>query len=167
MSSKISALPAATSVGLADLLTILQGGANKKTTKVAMFLAASGENLFIQGPVAGTVGVDSSGNVVCDTTAGFTAGFTTGGTHGLTIDASGNILIHGGPALGLTCESSGSQMKIVSGGAITISSFGGAGTTVEFQAPHSSYWSGSPSDLQTAIDRIAKVVSANGVTPIP
>jgi len=61
---KISAMTAATQMALADVVPIVQGGANKKCAKQQLFEAAPSESLLMKWASGGNCGIaDNSGGL--------------------------------------------------------------------------------------------------------
>jgi hypothetical protein len=166
MSSKISALASATATNNADLLTSVQAGVNKKLTRAVLLTAATGEVLALTGN-GGTVSIGGSGSVSINIPSGVNLIFTSGSTSLNVSDSFGSLYMAGPTGHDWLMYNNGATITIDSVGNITLVPAGGHNTTVNAGTPHPAYWSGSPATLNDAIDRIAKVVSVNGVTPIP
>ena len=120
--SKISELTSATSLGVSDLLYVVQSGTSKKITAATLFANASNPTL------KGNVALDSSVQSII--ASGTTVDLTKPVSH-LTADASGGSIV--------IPEGSTNQIKIIAmiattGGAYTLSTNTAGSATITFNS---------------------------------
>lgn len=94
--TKISAMTSATTVANADVVPIVQGGANKKATKAKLLTADSGEAITLAGNASAVVTINASGEPTIQAASGQVL-WLKGNTAFLVIDDSG--------AIGMSCAS--------------------------------------------------------------
>jgi len=177
---KISAMTAASQMANADVMPIVQGGANLKATKLQLLTGASGEDLtltahasqsiVLQGPASDPVfALPPSAPAHLHTNNGFFFG-NAAESAGLYYDGSSDmgfvtpngpwtISITGGTSISFVCDTN----------AGTIYAGASHGFNCDLSGLTSGNWATSPPpDLVTFINRIAtKVKALNGGTPIP
>jgi hypothetical protein len=164
---KISAMTAATTVHNADLLPIVQSGANKKATRDLLLAAPAGENLLMQSNTA-YIEIFDSGFIFIQVAATKNFRVQDNAHVYIEVDSSGQVTIKNGPAGGLLrISNNGANVDLDVSGNIVLTPQSGQTLQASYKPANAGDWSGSPSDLAIAIDRIARVVSNSGATPIP
>jgi hypothetical protein len=137
--AKISAWAAAASFSASDKLAGLVGGADKTVTRGKLLTALTGEFLDVLG-AASYLSLTPGGDVKL-------VGQTT--------------------AIMQLLSFSGAEFRITSAGEIQLNPASGQVVKYAYTPGNAGDWSGSPTDLAIAVDRIAAVVSGGGATPIP
>ena len=147
MSSKISALSYGPSHVTPGYFVVADASANYRVTQADILTAPSGTQLTI---ISGTsvVGVDNAGTATLQVPSGKTITMWQAGSMWFQLDASSNWTVN--PA---------GNVSITPTGTVTIGGWSGT----------AGYWggAGTPTDVWSAVDRIAAVVSGGGATPIP
>jgi hypothetical protein len=226
-SEKISDMPAATQLNDADLIPIVQGGANLSVTRPIFNIAPSGESLTfsaggsgmvmdsggfvstslasttsftVKGPSGTLTSVKTSGDCAYSAALGFNAvlgdithaglrcfqpnvgGFgsavlevETGGTmffiYGSTnilrITATGVVTFRGVTGSTLAFQQNSGQLLMDAVGHVSISDGLGTSVNVGYKAANPGDWIGLPTDLGTAVDRLARALVTRTGPPIP
>jgi hypothetical protein len=180
--TKISALPAAGALAGTELLVAVQGGADVQTTTQDVANLGAGTWVTVNTPIGGACTIN------CTSTASMGLVVSDNGQGLWNFQQGSSIQMFSGPTLCFQMTTPlGNVIEIISngqtwtmqtsgGGSIVLNDFGNtlvesgfAATNRQFIAPNPGYWGGPgvPLDLESAIDRIAAVVSAGGGTPIP
>ena len=184
---KISAMPAATSVGNADLLPIVQGGVNKRATKILFLTQSTGEPIGLVGPGVAIIRIDSAGGLQLTAEAGQPVQILVG-TSGLYLSPSGDSVLQASLAHRLVLSSySGLASVVATGTEDLILSCLGGGTlefnhnaaivmnpnvgsviNIAYQDGTVGAWAvGPPSTIREAVDRLATAVAGLLGVPIP
>lgn len=167
MSAKISALPSATEMANAEVLTIVQAAVNKKITKQAFLTAATGEPIALGGVVA-TIEIDASDNIQITVGFGQTLHISDlAGTNFVIIDAFGNVLVSAAPGTAVTTGFPGVSQVVVSETGLSVEAPTGSSADVTYHVGAAGNWAGSPTNMATALDRIAAAVAGLLGTAIP
>jgi hypothetical protein len=159
VSSKISALPVATSMAPSDLLTIVQGGVNKSIDRPAMLADVSGFGITIADAAGAIVQVSGTGQVVIHSDASQPIQMTTGAGNEIQMDdftGYSNFVAVGGWNIS---SFTGSTVSIDGSGVIALETFDGSSVIIAYTPSASGSWSGDPFALATAVDRIAAAVA--------
>lgn len=167
MSSKISALPAATTFGSSDVLDTLVAGLNSQCIR-DVFLTALGLDTVALIGGSSTILVTSAGDVRIHGTPATAMDFTQSTGVGIFISTAGlttvgtaigqNLLLQGGASQSITLDTIGG---------IAVTTSGASSVVCTYVAANPGDWVVAPLDFASAIDRIARVVSGGGATPIP
>lgn len=164
--SKFSAFPVAASFAAADVLAGLVGGADKQIPRAVFFTAPPATALqIVQGTSA--VGLDAAGNVVINVPILKTTTISLAGVPIITISSAGFVTIQAFPGSGVNVQAGGAVFSVTIAGAINVAPAGGQVVTIGYTPAFPGDWVVPPTDLLVAVDRIARVVSAFGATPIP
>jgi len=177
---KISALPAATlPLAGTELFVCVQGGVTVQSA-IADIGGGAGTGPTWTTPAAGSLRwqnvattsyftLTDGGSLDWTMEQSLSWGFAPGGTLAWSLATAGStvtISVNTGGVF-IIGSTSGGQINITNvGSVLTIN--GWTAITVQYVAGAPGNWAGSaPTDLGTAIDRIANVVSAGGGSPIP
>jgi hypothetical protein len=169
MSSKISALPAATFMANIDLLTIVQTGVNYKITRDLVLLGTGIDDMFLAVANGAGVYVDGVGEVALTVLAGhaFTIGDTAAATY-FEVSIHGAVTIEAlaGQTIDISCN--GCQIALLAAGGINIFPNAGQHVVIGYEVVTSGVWAtSSPADFETAIARLAVAVRGLLGVPIP
>lgn len=166
MSSKISALPAATQVNNADLVTIVQGGVNKKCVRSQMFAFPAGESFGCTANGAG-ITLDASGNCFIGVPLGQSIFINQLTGSGFVVQTTGEIDMVGTAGQPLNIVIGTSSISIDAGGHITIAEMTTFTPTISYDDQGAGSFSPSPPSVFDAIQRMAAVVATLNGAPIP
>lgn len=179
MSTRISEMAVATEMANTAILPIVAASANFSVSKELLLTGAAGENVELAASAgqqasllcdSGNAGVvvDDGGTAALSGNNGCSLSNPVAGAS-VDIDAGGNIAIDVGTGSQVNIGSSVSAINLVIDTNFETLLFqGSGGCTLSYLAGFPGDWSGSPPpDMQTAIDRIARVVSVGGTVPIP
>lgn len=180
---KISQMSPAAVVFDADLLAIVQGGANFNCTRGQILVAGTGEDISLSSANA-AISVEDVGQVDVLVKVGQPLNLGDSGANQIAQDGSGNTSIIAATSIELRTSLPPAQVNLdnvngilfaCAGGTIQLTNTGQVvlqsvtvPTLVSYPPIAPSFWAGSPPIwLNDAIDRIAAVVSAGGSVPIP
>ena len=169
MSSKISALSAATGVAGLDNFTLVQGGVNKKVARDVILQAVDTEDVALTGFFGNDIRCGSVGNVVVTffESATFEVQDTSGRTF-IATDVFNNLDIGSGFTANLTLTGGLATITMHNIGGIDIASGDGTSVNITFLDPTPGNWAvAPPNDLAQAVIRIANAVVVLLGTPIP
>jgi hypothetical protein len=166
MSKKISELAAATSIANADLLTAVQGGVNKRLTRAELFLGGATEAVTLSFNGASLM-FSAGGQAILQGSAGNICQIAGFGGGAVWVDGAGGIRASalGGADMILQANSGSFQIDVA--GNITV---GGPGAVfVGYVDGSGGSWggAGAPTNLGTAVDRLAVAVAGLLGGPIP
>lgn len=164
--TKISALPAATTVSNADDTVIVQAGVNKKAARTLLLTAAVGETIGLVGPGGDLIECQGAGGIAIQCLIGESIILGDGSTAFLNCFA-GQIQMQTTLGQPYAVTVNGASIVIDATGAIQITPLPGTVLTLHYTPLTPGDWSGSPTSVWEALDRIAAVVSTGGATPIP
>jgi hypothetical protein len=153
-SEKISAMPSATEVGNTDVVPVVQSGANKKSTRLLLLTAGSGEEIALNAAAGQFAGIQAGSFSIMLRDDGF-LNIIIGGAN-IQCDGSGNLTIRG-TAVTLNATS----------GAFIIEQGTGQNISVQFNTANPGNWTSAPNDLASAVDRIAAALVSFTGSPIP
>ncbi len=172
---RISAMPAATEVLQVDVVPIVQGGVNKKTSKQILLEAATGEEVAFRGLGVSFVGIDNTGRAVALADAGKTATLQVPSGGQMGVDAAGgcfgtatigqNIYFTADGTNILLCYNDGSLQFGPFGTPIFLVTPGSQKLVYSPGAPGN--WTGGVNDLFLAMDRVAAALTGLLLGPIP
>jgi hypothetical protein len=161
-----SAFPSATHISNTDTCAVVQGGVNKKCPRSMLLISATGEDLTLRSQL-GTLTVADLGSIIAVCGPGQAVTLTGGLSAGqISVFDDGHIAIIGGTGQQVGISSNGGFVNIDGAGALHLHSANGV-PLLDFTPAHPGDWTGGVADLVSAINRIARVVSNNGATPIP
>lgn len=161
-----SLLPSVTHATSSDICSVVQGGVNVQLTHEAFLRAESGFGCFINAQGSAIVGCWPNGQAVVQSDAGQTAVIGDGLNNVICNPASGIHLINALGTIDLGDNTGGCKLTIAHGTVDIFLPVAGV-MTCTFHPAHPGDWAGGVADLVAAINRIARVVSNNGATPIP
>jgi len=176
--TKISGLPAATSIGNADVIPCVNGAATKKVTKQLFLTALGGEDITIKSSSAKKVRLDTDSgtanlevwdsNVLTVNAGTMTMGGNTATQLGWLISGAGFFKAGAGSDLTLWGDAGSSQLFLssVGGGPSILTS--NQGLMIQYSTAVGASWSGAPpADVWSALDRIAVLLAVlnGGVGP--
>lgn len=153
---KISAMTTASQVANADIVPIVQGAANKKATRTVLLTGAAGEDIVIQGSTGQSVKLLSAdgqtevwirddGFIYLRNLNTFLQILGNGDTD---FDSGGRLNLHANGTMAISCNS--------------------GNPNVLYNPGNPTDWSGSPpTDVATALDRIASALVTVLGGPIP
>lgn len=167
MSSKISALSASGPMAIADVTVIVQSGGNKKVSKVNLLTAKTGESFQITGATGASLTLGSGGNHAFTMIPAEQLLITDGVTQFVHIGLAGTVDIVTAPGSPFSITCSGGQVSIDGIGGIALQPAIGQVLHLAYTPLTPGDWSGNPTSIWEAIDRIAAVVSLSGASPIP
>jgi len=177
---KISAMPAATQIANADIMPIVQGGANKKCTRQLMLTAAVGEDITILGASGQVINIfsdsgattlvldDGGGCVWTSDSMQFLSGG--GGSSSFDMLATGDIAFvsPAGTEIKLDANAGGAVLILAPNVGGPSSLIDANGVVVSYLVAVSGDWNGAaPTDLAAAVDRCAALLKVlnGGVGP--
>ena len=166
MSSKVSALSAATTFSATDVTYTPQGSPGKKVTRDVFLTANSGEAVnFFSGGLA--FGYDASGNGQINIAGSKQFNLFYNFASCLSFDGSGNLVAHGAAGATTTISGNGSSLVIDGSGNFTVSLAGGAVLALPYVAANPANWAGGvpATDQWAANDRFAAALTAAGFAP--
>lgn len=166
MSSKISALPSATAFASTDVVAGLQAGANVQCTRAVFLTASPAETVQLNGG-GSQVSVDSTGYVLCRAVGASVVQLQAGATNVVTITGVGGLGIATAAGATVVIQANAGSVQIDAAGNVAIVAPFGSAVTCTYTPATPGDWVVPPTDLLAAVDRIARVVSAFGVVPIP
>lgn len=165
MPAPLSSLTASANCTNADLFYVVQGGTSFKTDRTKM-LTVAGVDTFGFSGTGFFLGVNGSGDVAAIVPAGQSFTLGVGGITHLGVDPSGNSDMRVPVGAHWSAQANGAQLTMDASGNVIISCPGGAAVTILGFAGSSSDWSGDPTDVWSAIYRIAAAVASGTSGPI-
>jgi hypothetical protein len=164
--AKLSTYPVATTVGNADNAFGLQGGADVQMPRALLLTAVAGQPIALVGNGASAT-LDGVGNLTVDVPAGKALNLSVNGVSLVLLSGAGGVQIQPVAGQGLVLNCNGAVAQIDAAGNIGLAPAGGSTLFAGYTPQSAGDWVVAPTDLLVAVDRIARVVSAFGVTPIP
>lgn len=167
-SESIITMTPATSVANADLLPISQGGANLSATRAQMLRSTPGEDIEIISANA-FVSVEDSGSILVSFGSGQQVEVRSSSTLAILLHVGQTFCQMTAPTAGFVALSSfGGQVEVNAVGHVICIDNSGASVFSTYISPSPSIWAGSaPSDMASAINRIAAAVRGLLGIPIP
>ncbi len=163
---KLSAMPTVPNCTNADLFYVVQAGVSNAVTHANMLTTPAGvANRFIQGANRG--GYSPAGDFEVLVSAGSAFYVTVGGAVVIQCGVFGNIDIISPTGGYVNIQTGTAAVNITFVGAISIQPAAGQVVTIGYLPANPGDWVVPPTDVLVAIDRLARVVSNFGVTPIP
>lgn len=169
MSSKISALPAVTSLASGDVLTCLAGGLNSKMTRDAMLSADTSPGIYFAGSSGGEISLGSDGEVSIISAGGHPLSLETGAGNIIDMDDTGGIqMVAGVGVFSLQSSVGGTTIVLDQSDQLTITCSSAAPIFITYHDSTTTVWASSkPPDILTAIVRIANAVRTLRGSAIP
>jgi hypothetical protein len=148
---KISALPAASGVGNADLLAIVQAGSTLKATRAQLLAALAGQPITLQASF------------------GEPARLLGDGLSEISVDGGGFITIVCDPAATMTLRDGNSVVSItVDPGSETVVVFATNGFNATFVSPNVAVWpTGAPATVVDALQKLATAIFSLSTGTLP
>lgn len=162
---KISAMTSATVMSNLDVVPIVQGGANKKVEKAIFLKTGTSESVAFVGPTTEFVGILASGVASVNAPSGAELYTILG--FGVVCTPAGGVTIGAFTGQTVQITSNGGTVQLDGSGIITLQCAGGASVFASYTPLTPASWAGNPSNLATAIDRIAASVAFMLGSPIP
>lgn len=182
----IPSFPAATYVEGTDLLPIVQSGTDKKATRDELLTASPTSQIEITSTVGGSILLDTTGAIFQESATGQTWGAGDASGNDMFWDGNGNFTINcQSPTPGVwtvlfgavsyfQCDGSDNVTMQVAGNFYVLAGSAGSifasaanGWTITYHPVTPHHWSGPPTDLLSAVDRLAAAVAGLLGTPIP
>jgi hypothetical protein len=166
MSSKISALPFASTVSDSDLLVIVQTAANKRTTRQQLFASAASEQMSFTSGSAGC-GINNNGEVVLSVASGKKISLLVNGQVVFEVDAGGTVTVSGTAGGQANLSANGGLVNVDAAGNVALIPNAGQTVGIGYTPGAAGNWNVAPTDLLIAVDRLAAAVAGLLGGPIP